>query len=107
MQSARLCTYFATRRRGTVVQATLRLGAGVGVVVACLLVGGPAAAVAVADRGHGSHSGRDAKDDNKDNNDNRGPNSGSRGSSRGGSDWRDDNTNNDNGNASRSSIADS
>lgn len=64
------------------VQANLRLAAGVGVLAACLLVGGPAAAVAIADTGHGSHSGRG-------DNDNRGSNSISRGGSRGGSDWSD------------------
>src|SRR6185503_11676890 len=45
---------FATRRRGTVAQANLRLAAGVGVVAACLLVGGPSAAVAIADPDGGS-----------------------------------------------------
>jgi hypothetical protein len=39
-----------------VVQANLRRAAGVGVVAACLLVGGPSVAVAIADSG-GSHSG--------------------------------------------------
>ena len=64
------------------VQANLRLAAGAGVLAACLLVGGPAAAVAIADPGHGSHSGRG-------DNDNRGSNSISRGGSRGGPDWSD------------------
>jgi hypothetical protein len=82
-----------------VVQANLRLAAGVGVVAACLLVGGPAAAVAIAYPGHGSHSGRGDND-----NDSRGPNISSRGGSRGGSDWSDDNVNN--GNGSRISISD-
>jgi hypothetical protein len=58
-----------------VAQATLRLAAGVGVVAACLLVGGPTAAVAIAEPGSGSHSGRGD------------------GSGRGGSDWSDDNIN--------------
>jgi len=40
-----------------VAQPSLRLAAGVGVVAACLLVGGPSAAVAFADPG-GGHSGR-------------------------------------------------
>jgi hypothetical protein len=56
MQSARRLKVFATRRRGTVVQANLRRAAGVGVVAACLLVGGPSVAVAMADPA-GSHSG--------------------------------------------------
>lgn len=58
-------------------QTNLRLAAGVGVVAACLLVGGPSAAVAIADPGAG-HSGR---------NDNR------KGSDSRGSDWSDDNVN--------------
>ena len=37
-------------------QANLRRAAGVGVVAACLLIGGPSVAVAIADQG-GSHSG--------------------------------------------------
>src|SRR5262245_2900386 len=89
---------FATRRRGTVAQVSHRLAAGVGVVAACLLVGGPTATVAIADPGgHGSHSGRgnNGNDDN-----NRGPSSNSRSGSGGGSDWSDDNSN---GNGSRSS----
>jgi hypothetical protein len=53
---ARRPNVFATRRRGTVVQANLRRAAGVGVVAACLLVGGPSVAVAIADPA-GSHSG--------------------------------------------------
>lgn len=56
--------------------ANLRVAAGIGVVAAFLLAGGPSAAVAIADGG-GSHSGR------SDNND--------RSGSRGGSDWSDDN----------------
>lgn len=60
-------------------RSNLRLAAGVGVVAACLLVGGPSAAVAIADPG-GGHSGR---------NDNRkGSDSGGRGS-----DWSDNNIN--------------
>jgi hypothetical protein len=73
---------FATRRRRTVPQANLRLAAGVGVVAACLLVGGPSAAVAIADPG-GGHSGRSG--DSK-----RWYGEG-RGGSRGGSDSSDDN----------------
>jgi hypothetical protein len=45
---------FATCRRGTVAQANLRIAAGIGVFAAFILVGGPSAAVAIAD--HGSHS---------------------------------------------------
>jgi hypothetical protein len=81
-----------------VAQVNLRLAAGVGVVATCLLVGGPTAAVAIADPGgRGSHSGRG---DNGDYNNNRGPSSNSRSGSGGGSDWSDDNSN---GNGSRSS----
>jgi hypothetical protein len=82
MQSARRLKVFATRRRGTVVQANLRRAAGVGVVAACLLVGGPSVAVAIADQG-GSHSGHSGNG--------RGSDSNGRGGSRGGSDWSDDN----------------
>lgn len=61
---------FATRRRGTVAQSTLRLAAGVGVVAACLLVGGPSVAVAIASPGdgrsgrsdNGKRSGNDSRD---------------------------------------------
>ena len=70
------------------VQANLRLAAGIGVVATCLLVGGSSAAVAIADPG-GGHSGRS--------NNSKGPDSSSRGSSpasRGGSDWSDDNITN-------------
>jgi hypothetical protein len=59
-----------------VAQSNLRLAAGIGVVAAFLLTGGPSAAVAVADRG-GSHSGHSDKHDRSD--------------SRGGSDGSDDN----------------
>jgi hypothetical protein len=69
-----------------VAQANLRLAAGAGLVAACLLVGGPAAAVVIADPGHRSHSGRGG-------NDNRGSNSGGRGGLRGSSDWSDNNIN--------------
>jgi hypothetical protein len=62
-----------------VARTNLRLAAGVGVVAACLLVGGPSVAVAIADPGGGSHSGRG--DNGRD----------SRGGSRGGSDWSGDN----------------
>jgi hypothetical protein len=82
-------------------QANLRLAAGAGVVAACLLVGGPVTAVAIADTGgHGSHSGRGDNDS-----DGRGWNSGSREGLRGGSDSSDDNVNGDN--SSSSSISDS
>jgi hypothetical protein len=60
-----------------VARTNLRLAAGVGVVAACLLLGGPTAALAIADPGDG-HSSR---------NDNR------KGGSRSGSDWSDDNIN--------------
>lgn len=61
-------------------QANIRLAAGVGVVAACLLAGGPSAAVAIADsgRGHSGHS-------------NNGPDSSSSRSSSAGSDWSDNN----------------
>ena len=62
-------------------RSNLRVAAGVGVVAACLLIGGPSAAVAVADPGGGSrHS--DRSDNTK---------KGSDSSGRGGSDWSDDN----------------
>jgi hypothetical protein len=61
-----------------VAQPSLRLAAGVGVVAACLLAGGPGAAVAFAGPGDG-HSGRS---------DNNGR-SGSSGGSRSGSDYSD------------------
>ena len=57
------------------VPPSLRIAAGVGVVAACLLVGGPSAAVAVADPS-GGHSGR--SDNNR-----------SGGGSRSGSDYSD------------------
>ena len=59
--------------------ANLRVAAGIGVVAAFLLTGGPSAAVAIADPG-GSHSGHSDKHDRSD--------------SRGGSDWSDDNITN-------------
>ena len=49
--------------------ANLRLAAGVGAVAACLLAGGPSAAVAIADEG-GGHSGHSGQSGN-------GPNAGS------------------------------
>ncbi len=64
-------------------QSSLRLAAGVGVVAACLLVGGPSAAVAIASPGSG-HDGRS------------GDGKGSDSSDRGGSDYSDDNVNADN-----------
>ena len=67
---------FATRRRGTLAQANLRLAAGVGVVAACLLVGGPSAAVAIADPGGNSRHSDNGK----------GSDSNGRGGSRGGTD---------------------
>jgi hypothetical protein len=71
-----------------VAQANLRLAAGVGVVAACLLVGAPSAAVAIADpggHGHGGHGhgGSSGKTNARD--------SDGAGASRGGSDWSDDN----------------
>jgi hypothetical protein len=69
----------------TLGPSNLRLAAGVGVVAAVVMVGGPTAAVAIADTGHGSHSGRS---------DNNRSGSSSGGSSRSGSDWSDDNVNN-------------
>jgi hypothetical protein len=66
-----------------VAQTSLRLAAGVGVVAACLLVGGPSAAVAIASPGSG-HDGRS------------GDGKGSDSSDRGGSDYSDDNINADN-----------
>jgi hypothetical protein len=65
-----------------VAQTSLRLAAGVGVVAACLLVGGPSAAVAIASPGSG-HDGRS------------GDGKGSDSSDRGGSDYSDDNINGD------------
>lgn len=62
-------------------QPNLRLAAGVGVVAACLLAGGPSIAVAVADPG-GGHSGHSGHSGNG---------SGSNSGARGGSDWSDDN----------------
>ena len=62
-------------------RTNLRLAAGVGVVAACLLAGGPSVAVAIAGPGGGSHSGGD---------NGKGSDSGG---SRGGSDWSDDNVN--------------
>lgn len=62
-------------------QTSLRLAAGIGVVAACLLVGGPSAAVAIASPGSG-HDGRSGDGKGSD--------------SRGGSDYSDDNINADN-----------
>jgi hypothetical protein len=67
-----------------VAQTNLRLAAGVGVVAACLLVGGPSVAVAIADPG-GGHSGQS---DNR-----KGSDNDSRAGSRSGSDLSDDNDN--------------
>ncbi len=65
-------------------QANLRLAAGVGVVAACLLVGGPSAAVVIADPGGNSRHSHNGK----------GSDSNGRGGSRSGSDWSDSNINN-------------
>src|SRR4029453_9616228 len=62
----------------TVAQTSQRLAAGVGVVAACLMVGGPSAAVAIASPGSG-HDGRS------------GDGKGSDSSDRAGSDYSDDN----------------
>src|SRR5689334_13817804 len=86
---------FAPRRRGTVAPPNLRLAAGVGVVAACLLAGGPSAAVAFADPG-GGHSGHSGS----------GKGSDSGGGSRSGSDYSDDNIN-DNGRSGTNSAIDS
>lgn len=67
-------------------QTTLRLAAGVGVVAACLLAGGPGAAVAIAGP-DGNHSGRGDNGKRSDN-DSRSGND-----SRGGSDYSDDKIN--------------
>ena len=61
-------------------RSSLRLAAGVGVVAACLLAGGPSAAVAIADPG-GGHSGRSDNGKRSDN------------GSRGGSDYSDGDVN--------------
>ena len=74
-------------------ETTLRLAAGVAVVAACLLAGGPSAAVAIADPG-GNHSGRS---DNGKRSDNDG-----RGGSHDGSDYSDDNINSGTGSATES-----
>ena len=66
-------------------QSGLRLAAGVGVVAACLFIGVPSAAVAIADPG-GGHSGR--SDNGKRSSDND-----KRAGSRDGSDWSDNNVN--------------
>lgn len=75
-------------------QTNLRLAAGVGVVAACLLVGGPSVAVAIADPG-GGNSGHS---DNR-----KGSDKDSRGGSRGGSDVSDDNDNDNSGSRSGTS----
>jgi hypothetical protein len=64
----------------------------------CLLVGGPSVAVAIADPGGGSHSGRSGNG--------RGSDSSGRGGSRGGSDFSDDNVTNGNRSAQKSAIVD-
>jgi hypothetical protein len=76
MHAERRRRVFATCRRGTVAQANQRVAAGIGIVAAFLLAGGPSAAVAIAGP-DGSHS------DQSDNRD--------RSGSRGGSDWSDNN----------------
>ncbi len=65
-------------------QTNLRLAAGVGVVAACLLVGGPSVAVAIADPGGGNSGHADNR---------KGSDKDSRGGSRGGSDVSDANDN--------------
>ena len=72
-------------------QANLRVAAGIGFVVAFLLVGAPSAAVAIADPG-GPHSGHSDKHDRSD--------------SPGGSDWSDDNISSGNRGSQKSSAAD-
>jgi hypothetical protein len=72
-----------------VAQANIRLAAGVAVVAAFLLAGGPSAAVAIADSGHG-HSGHSNIGNNGKGSDSSGSRSASPGSS-GGSDWSDNN----------------
>jgi hypothetical protein len=74
-----------------VAPANLRVAAGIGVVAAFLLAGGPSAAVAIADPG-GSHSGRSDKHDRSD--------------SRDGSDWSDDNITNGTRGSQKPSAAD-
>ena len=63
-------------------RSSLRLAAGLGAVAACLLVGGPSAAVAIAHPGDGRSDGSDSG---------KRSDSDSRGGSRGGSDYSDDN----------------
>jgi hypothetical protein len=75
-----------------VAQANLRVAAGIGIVAAFLLAGGPSAAVAIADPG-GSHSGHSDKHDRSD--------------SRGGSDWSGDNVTSGNRGSQKSIIEDS
>ena len=55
-------------------QANLRLTAGVGALAACLLIGGPSAAVAAADEGggHSGHSGQSGNGNGNGNNNNAG-----------------------------------
>jgi len=79
-----------------VAQANLRLAAGVGVMTACLLVGGPSVAVAIADPGGGSHSGRSGNG--------RGSDNSGHSSSRGGSNFSDDNVTNANRSAQKSTT---
>jgi hypothetical protein len=74
-----------------VAPANLRLAAGVGIVAAFMLAGGPSAAVAIADPS-GSHSGRSGNRDGS--------------GSRGGSDWSDDNVTNGIRSSQKSSTAD-
>jgi hypothetical protein len=78
----------ATRGRGTVTRSNLRLAAGVGVIAAFLLVGGPGAAAAIADPGgsHSDHSDNDNRSDHRD-----------RGDGNGGSKRGDDDRDGDNG----------
>jgi hypothetical protein len=72
-----------------VAQANLRFAAGIAIVAASLLAGGPSAAVAIAYPGD-SHSGHSDSHDGSD--------------SRGGSDWSDDNVTNGDRGEQRSST---
>ena len=83
------------------VQANLRLAAGIGVVATCLLAGGLGVPVAMADPG-GGHSGHSGSGKYSDDNgrgsddDGKGSDDSSRQSSRTGSDRSDDSIDNDN-----------
>jgi len=98
---------FATRRRGTVAQANLRLAAGIGVVATCLLIGGPSVAVVMADPS-GGHSGRsdNSKGSNRNSKDSDSSSRRSSPGSRGGSDRSDDNINSGSRSETNSGIDD-